>query len=267
MCHVNFKVKIGESIAIVGESGSGKSTLSRLILGMEKPSNGKVLFSGESLGDISQRKKRGLQKQMQVIFQNVEDSLNPCMNVGALIKEPLRKVPGTQRVEAVCQLVGLDLDILSRSPQSLSGGQKQRVAIARALTLNPSLLVCDEATSALDVSVQAQILNLIKSIMENHHMGLIFITHDLAVAQWISNRVLVFYEGRLIEEIPSELLTSHARHPYTLTLLSGEHVSDAKSMTGCIFAPKCARAKSICLNEVPPLISINENHRVLCHFI
>lgn len=223
---VSFKIQSGESLAIVGESGSGKSTLARLLLGIEEPTAGQVFFKGENLCAASLKNRRKIQKQMQMIYQNVDGSLNPRMTAYQCISEPLdymTHLSQAQKKEAVYEAVkavGLDEKKLKAYPHAFSGGQKQRIAIARALTTRPAMMICDEVTSGLDVSIQAQILNLFRSIQSLYGMTLVFITHDLAVAQWLSQRILVMHKGELVEILDHQGDEILPQHPYSQRLFS-----------------------------------------------
>ena len=224
---ISFSVKKGEFICIVGGSGCGKSTLGRAILQLIERSAGKVEYDGVSLDKLSVAERKALRRKMQIVFQDPYSSLNPRITVGEAILEPLRShhLLGSEslRRERVLELmgqVGLKEEWYNRYPHEFSGGQRQRVCIARALVLHPELVICDESVSALDVSVQAQVLNLLNELKERHGYTYIFITHDLSVVKFFSDRIMVMEKGRIVEEGPSDELFAHPQHPYTQRLLA-----------------------------------------------
>ena len=236
---VDLELHEGRSVGIVGESGSGKSTLARAILGLVRPSAGQILWRGGRVDHGDRARMRGLRRELQVVFQDPFGSLDPRMNAGASVAEALEALEGVtdrtavrERVAAALAEVGLDPAFANRYPHELSGGQCQRVAIARATIARPRLLVCDEAVSALDVSVQAQIVNLLKDLSERHGMALLFISHNLAVVRHLCDEVAVLYLGRVVEHAPSGQLFAGPAHPYTRSLLAAVPVPDPSLAAG-----------------------------------
>ena len=286
---VTVDVKRGETLGLVGESGCGKSTLGRLVLRLDEPTGGEILFDGADLAKLGRNDMIAVRKKMQVIFQDPYSSLNPRMTIGQIIAEPMRvhqilpksKIP--DRVSELLQLVGLFPYMALRYPHELSGGQRQRVGIARALAVNPSVIVCDEAVSALDVSIQGQVINLLESLQ--HRLGLtyLFIAHDLAVVRHISTKVAVMYLGRIVEYAPADELFADPKHPYTRALLAaapipdpviertrprtiikGELPSPLNPPSGCVFHPRCPLATAKCKGAVPATRELSEGHFVAC---
>ena len=288
---VSFQLFPGETLGLVGESGCGKSTLARMAVGLLPPSSGDVLLSGRPIGEWSALERAS---RIQMVFQDPFSSLDPRQSVGAGIAEPLRlaaKAAGRplsrtewrEKVRDVHVRVGLQGEHLDRYPHEFSGGQRQRVAVARAIVAGPGVVVCDEPVSALDASVQAQVLNLLKDMQQNMGLGYLFISHDLGVIGFMSDRVAVMYLGRLVEVAGCDELFSHAAHPYTEALmaaapsrdpsrrgrgqiLSGEMPSPLSPPEGCAFHPRCPHAKPLCREEEPPLVQLNQGHAVRCHF-
>ncbi|HVU04270.1 MAG TPA: ABC transporter ATP-binding protein [Polyangiaceae bacterium] len=274
---VDLDVGVGETLALVGESGCGKSTVARAIVGIAPKTSGSIRFSGTELPPLGTARRRPFLPRLQMVFQDPDASLDPRYTVGASIDEPLQladpKPPRgerTRRVAALLEDVGLDETFAVRYPHELSGGQKQRVCLARALATNPSLLVCDEAVSALDVSIQAQILNLLRELQERRGLAYLFITHDLRVVRHVSDRVAVMYLGQIVETAPTEELFASPAHPYTEALLAavpslskrgdrtlpvvrGEIPSPLRPPAGCRFHTRCPRAFDRCPRESPPL--------------
>jgi len=279
---VGFSVMPQESFAIVGESGCGKTTLGRMLLALEKPTSGEVTFDGDKLYSLPAGRLRALRRQMQIIFQDPFSSLNPRMTVEEIISEPfvihgLYKNPAErrQRLAHLLDVCGLSQSHLNRYPHEFSGGQRQRVGIARALALDPKLIVADEPVSALDVSIQAQILNLLKDLQKELHLTYVFISHDFSVVRHLCSRIAVMYLGKIVELAPSEELFNNPQHPYTEALLSavpipdpniekrrkriiltGDVPSPLNPPTGCHFHPRCRYAVESCRTDVPPLIGI-----------
>lgn len=286
--NVNFFIKKGETFGLVGESGCGKTTLGRTLIQLIPPTNGTVYFMGNNLSDISKSELRKLRLHMQIVFQDPSSSLNPRMTVKQIIGEPikinskLKNEEITQKVLLLLKTVGLDEQHMYRFPHEFSGGQKQRIGIARALALNPDFIVLDEPTSALDVSVQAKILNLFKDLQKKFNLTYLFITHDLSVIKYISDRVAVMYAGKIVELSPTKELFKKQLHPYTIALLccipipdpkikkefiviKGEVPSLINPPSGCKFHPRCPKRMSKCKEIEPELIEINSEHFVACH--
>jgi len=286
---VDLAVERGEMLAIVGESGCGKSTLGRLLLGLEPASAGEVRFEGRSLQGLPAREQRALRARMQLVFQNPMAALDPRLPVGAQVVEPLtiHRMPeaGSDRlaVEQLFAAVGLSAELAGRFPHQLSGGQRQRVVIARALATEPDFVVFDEPVSALDVSVQAQIIALIRGLQRERGFAGIFISHDLRVVRHIADRVAVMYLGRIVEEGPVASVLATPAHPYTQALvasvprlkraagqarlrLEGDPPSASTIPTGCAFHPRCAAAQTICRSERPALSATAPERSSACHF-
>ncbi|KEO84864.1 ABC transporter ATP-binding protein [Tumebacillus flagellatus] len=285
---VSFTVEEGETLGIVGESGCGKSTTGRAILRLIEPSEGEVLFQGKPLTALKNAELRKARRDLQMVFQDPFASLNPRMTVGAILEEPL-KVHGigtaTERKEKVKKLletVGLTEAHYDRFPHEFSGGQRQRIGIARALITQPKLIVADEPVSALDVSIQSQILNLMKDLQEEFQLTYLFISHDLSVVRHISDRVGVMYLGRMVELSPKKSLYDNPLHPYTQALLSavphptpgekrerivltGDVPSPANPPSGCAFHTRCHACMEICKTERPALKETGDGHFVACH--
>jgi oligopeptide transport system ATP-binding protein len=287
---VSFTLAEGETLGLVGESGCGKSTLGRAVLRLIEPSSGRVRFLGRELGALDAPALRGLRRHMQIVFQDPYSSLNPRMSVQATVGEALRvhglvqsRQEEEQRVADLLKRVGLRPEHMSRYPHEFSGGQRQRIGIARALAVQPRFIVCDEPVSALDVSVQAQIVNLLKDLSEELKLSYLFIAHDLKVVELMSQRVAVMYLGRIVELARAADLYRTPRHPYTRALLSAVPVLDVKSRgrrlkllgdvpsplappSGCTFHPRCAEARAgLCDREVPQLRVLADGHRAACH--
>ena len=286
---VDLRVRPGETLAIVGESGSGKSTTARAIARLIEPTAGRVLLDGEDLLTATSRRMFHLRRRIQFVFQDPYSSLDPRRTVGQAIREPLdvhrvgSRRDRDRKVAELLALVGLDADYAHSLPSALSGGQRQRVAIARALALDPEFVICDEAVSALDVSIQAQVLNLIRDLQERLGVGFIFITHDLAVVSEIADVVAVMYLGRVIETGTREEVLSNPQHPYTQALLSaapglrrlterivlpGESPSALNPPSGCAFRLRCPRAQARCEQDDPVLapVASGGSHLAACHF-
>jgi len=285
---VDLTVADGETLGIVGESGCGKSTLGRLVIGLEKLTEGTIYFNGESIGDLPDRKLKKYKRNLQMIFQDPFASLNPRQKIGNALEEvfiihsEMDKTERKSRVKALLKEVGLKEEHYDRFPHEFSGGQRQRVGIARALALNPSLIVCDEAVSALDVSVQAQIMKLLKKLQEKYNLTYLFISHDLGVVRHMSDRVLVMYLGAQVEMGDSQQIYNNPLHPYTKALLSaiprinsknkseriklqGDLPSASDYPKGCPFHTRCPIAQAHCAEVIPEWREVEENHFVACH--
>lgn len=288
---VNLDIAEGETLGLVGESGCGKSTLGRVIVRLYRPTAGEVLLAGVDVHNCSRRESKDLYRKMQMIFQDPYASLNPRMTAGEMIAEPLRVHGITRgkevraRVDELLDMVGLDRRFADHFPHEFSGGQRQRVGIARALAVEPRFIVCDEPVSALDVSIQAQVINLLRDLQERLGLTLMFISHDLQVVRYISRRVAVMYRGRLVELAPSRELYAFPAHPYTRSLISaiprlhsdwgngnrpvpggGEAPGGLfNPPPGCAYAPRCLQAVSICFGQTPVLKSLGNGHQAACH--
>jgi oligopeptide/dipeptide ABC transporter ATP-binding protein len=289
---VSLAVRPGETLGIVGESGCGKSTLARCIVKLLESTDGQITFDGRDITKLSRSAMRPIRRQMTMIFQDPYASLNPRKRVGFIVSEPLEVHKlGTPaevktRVQELLEVVGLNPEHYNRFPHEFSGGQRQRIGVARALAVNPKLIVCDEPVSALDVSVQAQILNLLKDLQDEFGLTYIFIAHDLNVVRHISDRVLVMYLGKVAEIASRDLLYSEPKHPYTGALLSavpianpkrgreresivleGDVPSPVNPPSGCRFHPRCPRfVEGHCDVEDPPLYSFGAGHVAACHY-
>lgn len=291
---VSFTILAGETLALVGESGCGKTTTGRCIIRLIEPTAGEITYRDDdgnrsSVTQLDSEQLKAFRRQAQIIFQDPYSSLDPRMSVADIVGEPLKihaASHGGELSDRVVQLlksVGLQGDHLRRYPHSFSGGQRQRIGIARALALNPKLIVCDEPVSALDVSIQAQVINLLEDLQEQHGLAYLFISHDLSVVYQISDRVAVMYVGKMVELAKTETLFKHPLHPYTEALLSalpvpnprrhrerivlsGEVANPANPPSGCFFHPRCAYAKDICKHEAPPMREVEPQHFVSCHF-
>ncbi len=286
---VDLTVMRGETLGLVGESGSGKTTLAHLLMGLDRPDAGEVLYEGAALSRLSRAESRRLRRRMQIVFQDPNGSLDPRMRVGSIITEPLRSlgVGGDHRARMLelLRAVGLSDRAADRHPHEFSGGQRQRIAIARALAPNPGVLIADEPVSALDVSVRAKILNLLADLRDEFDLTVVMIAHDLSVVHHICDRVAVMYLGRIVEVGPVEEIFGHPRHPYTRTLLAAiprlrggglspvltdEPPASATDVgRGCSFAPRCPDVHDRCLVEDPVARAVpvggGVSVRVACH--
>jgi oligopeptide transport system ATP-binding protein len=290
---VSLTVRKGETLGIVGESGCGKSTTARLMLRLLDPTAGTISFEGRDISRLSNRQLRPLRREMQMIFQDPYASLNPRKTVEQIIGQPfaVHKVTSSReaklRVRELLDTVGLSREHASRYPHEFSGGQRQRIGIARALALNPKLIVCDEPVSALDVSVQAQILNLLRSLQEEFNLTYVFISHDLSVMRQICSRIAVMYLGRVVELAESERIFERPRHPYTAVLISavprlsvngttrerivvgGDVPSPIDPPSGCVFHPRCPRSRPAHCDTVEPVLEPTPgeaSHIAACHY-
>ncbi len=282
---ISLTIPQGKTIALVGESGCGKTTVGKSILQLIKPTAGSVLFNGQELIGLERKQLREKRTDFQFIFQDPYSSLNPRMLIVDIIKEgmnALNNQADEKEIDKLLQQVGLPLETKNRYPHEFSGGQRQRIAIARALAVNPKLLICDEPTSALDVSVQAQILNLLKSLQDNLGIAYLFITHNLSVVEYIADDIAVMYLGRIVEQGKVNDVMHDPKHPYTQALLSavptinekdkrevihlkGDMPSPSAPPTGCHFHPRCRQAMSKCCDSYPESTTIGSSHTVKCH--
>ncbi|MFH1515549.1 MAG: oligopeptide/dipeptide ABC transporter ATP-binding protein [bacterium] len=285
---VDLDIPQSSTLGLVGESGCGKSTLGRCIIRLIEPTEGKIFFDGREITSLKSKELRELRRDMQIVFQDPQASLNPRMTAGQIIGEPLevfnllKGVKKLERIHELMELVGLDSSMDSRYPHEFSGGQKQRIGVARALALNPKFIVCDEPVSALDVSIQAQIVNLMQDLQKKLNLTYLFIAHDLSVVRHISDWVAVMYLGRVVEYAPAEVLYLNPSHPYTNVLLKSIPVPDPDVMTdfvplvgdppsptnppsGCRFHTRCLERFEPC-DKIPPVpINIEKDHMVECH--
>ena len=287
---ISFTIEKGKTLGVVGESGCGKSTLGRTILGLTEATQGEVSFNGEDVTHVKRGRRKALQQEMQIIFQDPFSSLNPRYCVFELISDPLRtyklcktKEELRRRVFELMDTVGLARRYAYSYPHELDGGRRQRIGIARALSLNPEFIVCDEPVSALDVSIQAQVLNLLQDLQDEKKLTYIFVTHDLSVVKHISDDILVMYVGTMVEKSPAKRLFERPLHPYTQGLLSaipvpslhgkkeriimqGELTSPVEPKPGCRFASRCPYAKDLCFREMPAYREVEKDHFVACHY-
>jgi oligopeptide transport system ATP-binding protein len=285
---VSFSIGEGETLGLVGESGCGKTTIGRLILHLLEPTSGEVVFEGQKLSALSPKNLRQMRRQMQIIFQDPYSSLNPRMTVEQIIGEPLARHHLAQgkeckhKVQELLQLVGLDPNYSRRYPHEFSGGQRQRIGIARALATRPKLIVCDEPVSALDVSIQSQVLNLLKDLQAEFGLTYLFIAHGLNVVKHVSDRVGVMYLGKMVELTGGEELYANPLHPYTRALLSAIPVPDPKAKKeriiltgdvpspinppqGCRFHTRCPQMMEVCCRQEPEFREARPGHWVACH--
>ncbi len=286
---IDLKVMPGETLGVVGESGSGKSTLGRMLLGIDPPQDGQVIFDGKPMPKLGTREWRALRAKMQFVYQDPLAALDRRLTIAEQIGEPLAihglvpKQFQAARVAELMSAVGLRPDQAGRYPHELSGGQRQRAVIARALASRPKLLVCDEPVSALDVSIQAQVVNMLRDLQEENRIAMVFISHDLKVVRNVADRVAVMYLGRIVEEASSDVIFSTPLHPYTKALVSsvpvpgkllkgrvilqGEPPNPARRPSGCAFHPRCPIAADICRTQVPQLLSVADGRTAACHMV
>ena len=287
---VDLTIGTGETFGLVGESGCGKTTVGKLVLRLIEATSGDIRFQGHNIRDLDKKELRALRKEMQIIFQDPYGSLNPRMNIGDIVAEPLRwhrLVDESQVNSRVCKLldmVGLNGKDMSKYPHDFSGGQRQRIVIARALAVQPKLIVCDEPVSALDVSVQAQILNLLKDLQEQLGMAYLFVAHGMPAVRFMSDRIGVMYLGKLVEVADGEALFEEQLHPYTKALMSAIPVADPDRVSkrtvlsgdvpspvhlpkGCRFQTRCCCVCDRCRIEEPPLRQVRPGRLVACHLV
>lgn len=283
---IRLTLRQGESLALVGESGSGKSTLVRVMLGLDSPSNGRILYGPTELSSFNSAQRRQFSREVAYIYQDARGSLNPRMTVAQLLAEPIAlhhlrdrsQIP--DRVGELLSMVGLPQDVGKKYPSELSGGQVRRVAVARALSCEPKVIVADESVAGLDVSVQAQLLNLLKDLQKQQGLGMVFVTHDLGVAAYLCDRVAVMYLGRIVEMGPTKEVLASPMHPYTkglmqafprfdaplLVSLQGEIPSPANLPAGCRFRSRCAVAQPSCADLDPPQLEVLPGRYVACPY-
>lgn len=290
---VDFEIKKAETFALVGESGCGKTTVGRTILRLIDPTDGRIFFDGTDISKLGYKELLPFRRRMQIVFQDPMSSLNPRMTVGQIVTEPMlfhkvveTKEEANKRAKELMEMVGLKTFHLDRYPHQFSGGQRQRIAIARAIAIQPEFIVLDEPTSSLDVSVQAQIINMFLDFQERFHFSYLFISHNLGLVRFISQRVAIMYLGRIVEMGESEEIFSQPLHPYSKALLSATPVPDPKvekarkriiltggvpspinRPSGCFFNPRCPFKMEVCEKEYPQLIQISDDHWVACHLV
>lgn len=289
---VNFVIHKGETLGLVGESGSGKTTIGRTLLRLHEPTEGEILFEGKDLIGLELKELRALRRKMQMIFQDPYASLNPRMTIGSIIGEPLevhddlKGEAKNNRVQELLELVGINPSLINRYPHEFSGGQRQRIGIARALALNPDLIVCDEPIASLDVSIQSQVVNLLKDLQEEFNLTYLFIAHDLSMVRHISDRMAVMYLGKFMELASGIEISANPLHPYTQALMSavpvpdpeieeerhriileGDIPSPANPPFGCNFNTRCPVAKDICFRSEPEFREVASGHYAACFLL
>lgn len=288
---IDLEILPGQTVGLVGESGCGKTTVGRTVLKLYEPTEGKIIFQGQDITKLNRKHMKPLRAQMQMIFQDPFASLNPRQTIGTIIAATFEiqgiTPPGgvKQEVQRLMERVGLNPEHVNRYPHEFSGGQRQRIGVARAIALKPKLIVADEPVSALDVSIQAQVVNLLDDLQEEFGMSYLFVAHDLSVVQHISDRVVVMYLGKVMEEANKKDLFRNPRHPYTKALLSAVPVPDPKKARareriilqgdlpspmnpppGCVFNTRCWKVQEKCRVEIPQLLTVASGHRLACHF-
>lgn len=288
--HVSFDIYKGQTVGLVGESGCGKSTTGRCLVNLYEPTSGHIYYKGKDISNLNKKEKKDFTGEVQMIFQNPYSSLNPRMTVKEIVGQGMKyhgnysKSEIDCRIEELLKKVGLGVDHMSRFAHEFSGGQRQRIGIARALSVDPEFIVCDEPISALDVSIQAQIINMLRNLQRELGLTYLFIAHDLSVVKYISDRIIVMYLGTIVEEAPADELYRNPTHPYTKVLLSaipvanpikarenkriivkGEIPSPINAGAGCQFAERCPYASDRCFNETPIRQEISKGHFVACH--
>jgi oligopeptide transport system ATP-binding protein len=289
---VSFNIKKGETLGLVGESGSGKTTIGRTLLRLHEPTEGEIIFDDVDLIALETRDLRDIRRRMQMIFQDPYASLNPRMTIGTIIGEPLEVHDGlkgdtkNKRIRELLELVGINSGLVNRYPHEFSGGQRQRIGIARALALNPDLIVCDEPIASLDVSIQSQVVNLLKDLQEEFQLTYLFIAHDLSMVRHISDRMVVMYLGKFMELASGIEISSKPLHPYTKALMSavpvpdpeveeqrqriileGDIPSPANPPNGCNFNTRCPVAEEICFQTDPEFREVETGHFAACHLV
>ena len=286
---VDLEIKRGEIVGIVGESGCGKSTLGRTMLRLLEPTEGKLIFEGTDISHLDRKYLRHFRKDIQIMFQDPYASLDPRMTVGNIIAEPMdrmktwkTKEERLKRIVELMEVCGINKAFINRYPHEFSGGQRQRIGIARALSVNPKFVVCDEPVSALDVSIQSQIINLMIELRQKFDLTMMFISHDLGVVEYISDRVAIMYLGRIVEIADTEEVFKNPHHPYTKALLEsipqigekdlvkkdlleGDIPSPINPPSGWTFHTGCPYAQEICSQECPQMRDVNDKHKVACH--
>lgn len=288
---IDLEILPGQTVGLVGESGCGKTTVGRTVLKLYEPTEGKIIFQGQDITKLNRKHMKPLRAQMQMIFQDPFASLNPRQTIGTIIAATFEiqglTPPGgvKQEVQRLMERVGLNPEHVNRYPHEFSGGQRQRIGVARAIALKPKLIVADEPVSALDVSIQAQVVNLLDDLQKEFGMSYLFVAHDLSVVQHISDRVVVMYLGKVMEEADKKDLFRNPRHPYTKALLSAVPVPDPKKgrvrekiilhgdlpspmnpPPGCVFNTRCWKVQEKCRIEIPQLLEASRGHRLACHF-